>query len=147
AGKEAAEFLKKMMENEPKAFAVYSRDFKSGTPSPGWKFMWNEKGEIGKAANYSLLVWNAAHAFYATHPQDFPGGGGQWAHWNPGGCHPGPGMLQGQPVHRYAIAAYTLQTGQSGKALLSGKIQRPNVGHGGKVDLRVYIDDALKHSQ
>jgi len=152
AGKDAAEFLKTLKTDDPPpppgkgVVAQYGRDFKQNTPGPGWRYMWNEGGAVGTAANYKDMVWNDGRQGYAGGPQQYPvGGPAAWARLGSDGGHPGQGSEQGAGVDRYAIAAYTLQAGQGGKLAISGSIVKPHSAGTGVV-LHVYVGDALKES-
>src|SRR5437879_1137740 len=44
--------------------ASFRADYQEGTPLPGWAYLWNPSGEIGKTNNYRDLIWNGqAYAF------------------------------------------------------------------------------------
>lgn len=149
AGKEAAEFLKSMSANDPpppgaNVFAIYTRDFKNAVPAPGWRYLWNQNGPIGDESKYAPLVWNESRDQYSGDPKNYPGGPSAWARLSKSGCHPGQGTDQGVTADRFAIAAYTLQAGQSGKCALVGRINR--LAGGGTIELRIYVNDTLKGS-
>jgi hypothetical protein len=135
--------------------ADYQKDFKTGTPATGWRYLWNAppgwspeadvtgdmaKGEIGNPANYRDLIY----------------AGTQW--WRPDGDnynnhtpdnnlrlsktdgHPGIG---GSPngankLDRYAIAAYTVQ--HSGRyAIMNSTLKHPYAGSDG-VEVLVHVN-------
>lgn len=41
-------------------------DFTGGAPTNGWKYMWDAKGKIGKASDYSPLIWSPTAQTYNT---------------------------------------------------------------------------------
>jgi hypothetical protein len=148
AGKEAAEYLKKIAPNEPplpgaNIFASYGHDFKSSTPKTGWRYLWNPETAIGESAKYAPLVWNETKNQYCGDAKEYPGGPSAWAQLKRTGGHPGQGTDQSVKQDRFVIAAYTLQVGQSGKSSVAGVLHRTATSSG-TVELRIYVNDSLK---
>lgn len=149
-GKEAADFMRKMVVEGPPVpgatiFASYSRDFQSPSPGKGWRYMWNPSGPAGESAKYASLVWNETKTQYCGNPNEYPVPPAMWVQLRKGAGHPGPGTDQNQPTDRFAIAAYTLQPGQSGRTWAVGTIHRHTTDPG-TIELRVYLNDTLKTS-
>ncbi len=116
----------------------------------GWNYQWNSAGAIGTASNYSNLVWNTTATLdgqtggYTANSSQYPEVStanyvGLFAN---GVGHPGVGS--GQPgsggIDRYAIAAYTIQTGEAGSATLSDGVLSNT---GSAVDLSIYVNNTL----
>jgi hypothetical protein len=134
----------------PNVFAIYSRDFKGPEPSPGWRYLWNKDGAIGNSSKYAPLHWNGAQGGYVGDANKFPAEPPlSCATLSNGFGHPGGGVdNNGGGFDRFVIAAYTLQKGQSGKTAIEiGLTYTRNDTSGGKVELRLYVNDALQGSQ
>ncbi|HYG73956.1 MAG TPA: hypothetical protein VEK08_03030 [Planctomycetota bacterium] len=149
SGKEAAEYYKKITANDvpppgEKIIADFRKNFRHNGPSSGWRYLWNPSASIGESSKYVPLVWNSQTG-YAADAQKFP-------HDAPAACvslgqgsgHPGNGINQGTAVDRFAIAAYTLQSGEGGKLALALKASRTDLQHQGQIEVRVLVNDTLK---
>ncbi len=112
----------------------------------GWDYMWNATGAIGTAAgNYSSLMWWSGQNHYnrdgaGNLPRANPCA---WANLNATGGHPGRGTAQGAGVDRFAIAAYTVQAGESGFVALTNSSVAVPSGSSNGVEFRVYVNDTL----
>ncbi|MCS7306278.1 MAG: autotransporter-associated beta strand repeat-containing protein, partial [Thermoguttaceae bacterium] len=119
----------------------------------GWDYMWNSGGPIGTATNYTSLQWSTGLSVYNYD------GGSPWPRGEPAayvhlagsGGHPGRGSTQsggvGNTIDRYAIAAYTVQSGEQGHVYLAnGSIAVASGGSNG-VEVRVYVNDTLRFSR
>lgn len=133
----------------------YRGDYRAGStngqtrPSvlaDGWDYMWNANAAIGTSAgNYSSLKWWSGQSHYnfdgaGNVPRDNPAA---WVLLNGTGGHPGRGTAQGGGVDRYAIAAYTVQSGEQGLAQITGSSVGGVYFASNGVDLRVYVNDTL----
>lgn len=97
--------------NTSRTVAGYRTDFRTGSPAPGWSYLWNAGGPITDPANYQSLNWSPTINRYSVNgfpvsPDNsstlFPYGG-----LTSSGGHPGRGSTQGATYDRYPIAAYT----------------------------------------
>src|SRR6185295_1508982 len=54
-------WLWKTSQPEPAGIVVgsFRGDFQRETPKAGWRYLWNEHGDLGTPANYSKLEWRA----------------------------------------------------------------------------------------
>ena len=93
--------------------AQYQNDFRtSGTPAPGWSYLWNATGAVGDSANYVPLVHDTNFGGdYETQANgtrpDAPPGSNLAATSTT--LYPGQGSLQAADgIPRYVIAAYTV---------------------------------------
>ena len=152
AGKEAAEYLKTMKNPVaqppgPNVFAVYSRDFKGPEPATGWRYLWNKDGAIGNSSKYAPLQWNGGQGAYSGDANNYPAEPPlACAQLSNGFGHPGSGVdNNGGGFDRFVIAAYTLQREQRGKTAIEiGLTYTRKDVSGGKIELRVYVNDTLQ---
>ena len=117
------------------------------TSADGWDYMWNFEGTaIGTAANYSSLVQNGVNWWSDIYcPREgFP------TYWpayvlNLGatGGSPGAGTEQGYDPEYFAIAAYTVQTGEAGTVSITDSSFGVGSADSNGVELRVYVGDTL----
>ncbi len=130
----------------PGASAGQTRNQRS---ADGWNYLWNLNGEIGAAANYSKLAWNPLLGQYCADssitkvPASEPGA---FVFLTSVSGHPGRGKNDGNSINydRFAIAAYTIQSGKNGQISISGSSFKVDDAHGNGVELRVYVNDTLK---
>ena len=116
----------------------------------GWNYLWNSEGKIGTAAHYSKLAWNANTGQYCTDssvttlPASEPG---SFLFFTPSNGHTGRGKDDGNSIHydRFAIAAYTIQSGEIGQISITDSSLKVDDSHGNGVELRVYVNDTLKN--
>ena len=136
--------------------ANYRSDFTQDTPADGWKYLSNADGEIGAAKNYKPLVWNSNANGYTIKEDEFPLEGlGGYTVLGSGHGHPGRTPAEpGKGVAHYAIAAFTIPRNKNGKlSITDSSIKRPLKSNdnepepGGKIEVRVYINDTLAHKQ
>src|SRR5262249_19782618 len=118
--------------------ASFRSDFQGPTPRPGWRYLWNPVGEIGRTNNYKDMVWNGrGYAFDEdpTMPRPAP------AHYmriDKGSGHPGHGKSQRGDIDTYAIIAFVVS--QSGTYLLTNSyLARTDGKVNGDVNLRVFV--------
>jgi hypothetical protein len=154
AGKEAAAFMKNKVVDLPpvptpdRTLANLRADFTPEKPKTGWSYLWNADGEIGRAANYKPLVWNAKANMYTGNADVYPAMGTpqHYVRMALDGGHPGMGTEQNESggIERYAIAAYTIQPGQACKVAITGRVTCN--ARDGRVELRLYLNDEAKGS-
>jgi len=137
--------------------ANYQADYLAGTSNgqtrperfnDGWDYMWNSGGAIGFSTNYTSLK-----AYDAQYNYDGSGGvpraePASYVHLYSTGGHPGShaGYPSDNPYDRYAIAAYTVQSGEAGPIYLYGNISVGESQSNG-VELRVYVNDTIQLTQ
>ena len=126
------------------------------TPAPGWSYLWNPTGVLGRAVDYQALAPNTVNTFPAAN-----GGGifpmftmiGSAAFNAAGQDHFRFGRIATTSIHpgRYvagkdyrAIIAYTIQPGEAGKVRIANsslaKHRIDGFGTNG-VDLDIYVND------
>lgn len=144
--------------------ASYQTDYLAGTTAgqtraarsaDGWNYLTNSLGTIGTASNYTSLVWNptanldsqtggytlSSSAYPLIPPDSYVG---LFAN---GVGHTGKGSLQDpSSISRYAIAAYTIQTGEAGSLDLNNGVLTTTAGTGNPLNLKIYVNDLLIHT-
>jgi hypothetical protein len=126
------------------------------TPAPGWNYLWNPTGVLGRAADYRALAPNTVNTFPAAN-----GGGifpmftmsGSAAFNSAGQDHFRFGRIATTSIHpgKYvagkdyrAIIAYTIQADEAGKVRIANsslaKHRIDGFANNG-VDLDVYVND------
>jgi fibronectin-binding autotransporter adhesin len=149
--------------------ANYSGEFSGTVMANGWRYLWNAPadwntttytctdcttGAIGTSATYQPMVttgsmWTVDGDTVYEGTGEQPGAYDQLYKSGTTGGHPGRGSGQaagvGNNKDRYAIAEYTVQSGESGfLQIIGSSILVPSTA--GSVDLRVYINDTLVRS-
>jgi hypothetical protein len=142
--------------------AAYQTDYVAGTTTgqtraqvsgDGWNYMSNTAGAIGTASNYTSLFWNSTATLdgktggytitsgtYPTPSTDIYTG--LFAN---GVGHVGKGTAQDPSnISRYAIAAYTIQTGEAGSLAVSNGVLTTTAGSGNPLNVQVYVNNDLK---
>jgi VCBS repeat-containing protein len=132
--------------NAPYVIADYRDDFQAGTPSPGWRYLWNIEKNVGTSAAYVPLKYNASSAIYdadglAGFPDPTPA---EYVLLGSTGGHPGPGPANGSynNIDHYAIAAYTVPF--SGAYNLTNAFVQGTDGASGGGRAIVYVNDTSK---
>jgi len=144
--------------------ASFQADYVTGTTAgqtraaasgDGWNYMTNSGGAIGTASNYTSLVWNptanldgktggytfSSTAYPLIPPDTYVG------LFADGVGHVGKGSSQdASSISRYAIAAYTIQTGEAGSLALNNGVLSTTAGIGNPLNLKVYVNDLLIHT-
>jgi len=143
--------------------ASFQADYVAGTTTgqtraersaDGWNYMTNSGGAIGTASNYTSLVWNPtaildrktggytidSGAYPLIPPDTYVG------LFADGVGHVGKGSTQPDPggINRYAIAAYTIQTGEAGALSLSNGVVTTTADTDNPLNVRVYVNNVLK---
>lgn len=147
-GAESAAAVSAMEEpaEKPAAEAIVTGGFRQSftpeSPSPGWRYMWNATGAIGKAANYRPLVWNNAGAYTPS------GSTAKGLMLNMLAGYPGQGRaIAPDQLDHYVIVAYTMQADSTGNVWLAdGNIMKPIGSEKATVELQIYVNDTLKYS-
>lgn len=152
AGEKAAEtpaVEKKAETPAPEAIVLggFRMSFNPGNPSPGWRYLWNAAGEVGKAIHYRPLIWNKSGAY--TPDSRFPAGSpakGLMLDMLSG--YPGQGSAAApDKLDHYVIIAYTMQKDSTGNVWLTdGSIMKPIGGEKETIELQIYVNDTLKYS-
>lgn len=123
---------------------AYQEAFRSPTPATGWRYLWNEKGPIGKPDNYVPLRWDG-RSMYTTDgqrglPRPAPG---TYLHlWQEGG-HPGRGSTRTFPaIDYYAIVAYTIQPadGAGSYRISNSRIKRTLKDPSNGIEVLVHVN-------
>ena len=136
-----------LAETEQRTIAVYGDSFNKPESAQKFHYMWNGKGDVGKAANYEKLSFNAKEKGYLKLGEDgkqFPGTpkGSDWM------CLPGYDAKRDKKnIARYMIGALTLDKDSTGSIwIINGNLQHP-YGEADKdaVDLKIFVNDTLKH--
>ena len=115
----------------------------------GWDYMWNPTGTaVGTAANYASLVqdddwWSDPYCPTASFPCPWPA---YVLNIGATGGSPGAGTQQGYDPEYFAIAAYTLQSGEAGLVNITDSSFSVTSADSNGVELRVYVNDTLKTS-
>lgn len=126
--------------------AGYRSDYASGTPAPGWLYLWNDFGPIGQSSNYTALQWNGAY-YDSDGVLGLPDASDlAYGTLRSAGGHAGRGINQGQTTDRFVIAAY--QVDQAGDYRLTRSLVTHSGcprGNGGEV--RLYVNDDLIETQ
>jgi len=141
--------------------ASFQADYVAGTTAgqtraersaDGWNYMSNTGGAIGTAANYTSLVWNpntdviTSGGGYTLNSSSYPYNSNYVGILSGGTGHPGPGTLNSgsEGISRYAIAAYTIQSGEAGTLTLNNGSISTTATY--PEDLRIYVNNTLINS-
>jgi len=122
------------------AVASFRADFEEGSPKPGWRYLWNPTGDIGKTNNYRDLVWNGQSYGFdetPTFPRPNP------AHYmriSREGGHPAHGKNQRGDIDTYVIFAYTV-TNAGFYLITNSFLIRSDGKVNGNDNLRVFINE------
>lgn len=144
--------------------ASFQADFVAGTTAgqtraaasgDGWNYMTNSGGAIGTASNYTSLVWNptanldrktggytiSSTAYPLIPPDTYVG------LFADGVGHVGKGSSQdASSISRYAIAAYTIQSGEAGTLSLTNGVLSTTADRTYPLNLNIYVNNSLIHS-
>ena len=132
---------------QEETLASYAKEFKAEKPAAGWQYLWNAKGEIGAAANYSPLEWNQNVKIYSASGKEYPGPVPMnYLMLAGNSCHPGLGITAENKVQRHAIIAYSIPKGKEGKIQVAGSsvirlLKQGENTPGGTIELRIYVND------
>jgi hypothetical protein len=145
--------------------ASFQADYVAGTTAgqtraersaDGWNYMTNTAGALGTASNYTSLLWNPTAVLdgktggytitsgtYPTPTTDiytglFANGVG---HVGKGSTQPASGG-----INRYAIAAYTIQTGEAGALSLNNGVVTTTASTTYPLNVQVYVNNDLKQN-
>jgi hypothetical protein len=135
--------------SRPKAAGIvvgsFRGDFQRPTPKAGWRYLWNEHGDLGTPANYSELQWRET-----PEPMYVPDAQGPNPNPPPAsylrvtakGGHPGHGTWRMRlPYEFYAIYAFTVPD-RGTYRLANTSLARFKAGTSGTVHVRVLVNDA-----
>lgn len=135
--------------SQPQAAGIvvssFQGDFQRSTPKAGWRYLWNEHGDLGTPAHYSELQWRDT-----PEPMYMPDARGPYPNPPPAsylrvtatGGHPGHGPWRTRLAYEfYVIYAFTVP--ERGTYRLSNtSLGRLNGGRSGTVHVRVFVNDA-----
>ena len=125
----------------------FRQSFRQYSPATGWRYLWNASGAIGQAAHYRPLIWNSCGSYTAgaTFPAEAPAKGLMLDMLS--GCPGQSSSSAPDKLARYVIIAYTLKENSSGNVWLTdGNIMKPIGGDEDTIELRIYVNNALKYS-
>jgi len=119
--------------------ADYRADFASGSPAPGWSYLWNPQ-PIGVAAGYESLVWDGTVRYDSDGIFGLPDATPQsYGSLQAAMGRTGRGTAQGEPHDHFSIAAYTIATpGNHEVTDCTVSAQTTN----GSVEVQVFVNDA-----
>jgi hypothetical protein len=128
--------------------ADYRDDYRGPTPLPGWRYLRNPSGNpIGTSAGYVPLLWDGVSQYDTNGLPGLPDASpGSYTSLNALGGHPGEGSTQaGDGLNHYAIAEYTVS--DPGYYFITDSLLSATGGGARSLDLRVYVNDLLMHSE
>jgi len=124
----------------PSTVADYRDDYRTVSPAPGWRYLWNPGGAIGAAANYNGLWWDGAVRYDSDGVAGLPDATDMgWGRLFADGGYPGYGQSQTGNPDRYAIAAFTVR--RNGHYALADSMFDLDRADATGVSLAVYVND------
>ncbi len=133
-------------QTQSQVLAVYGDSFNEPESAQKFRYLWNAKGEIGKAANYEKLTFMPKLKGYIK-----PNSEGKQTKGSPRGlnwmCSPGSDANRDSAkTARYLIGALTMENDSEGVVwVINGNLQHPyGDGPQDEVDLKIYVNDKLK---
>lgn len=122
--------------------ADYRADFQGENSARGWRYLWNEKGEIGESDGYRPLVWDGATRYDSDGSPGLPDTTEMgWGSLHADGGRTGYGVEQGNPLDRFAIAEFEVDRG--GRYFIERGIVAGLNGGGTGFEVRLYRADEL----
>lgn len=119
---------------------AYRDKFQGPEPAPGWRYLWNQRGQMGDPANYDPLQWNGADAYTVDGGKELPRpGNGGFLNLSRDGGHPGYGIAQVK-ADFYAFAAYTIQPGDGSGPY---RITDSTISKGNRLEVVVQVNHDL----
>jgi YVTN family beta-propeller protein len=123
----------------------YQTSFQTGSPAPGWQYLWNANGPVGISSNYVPITWNGSQydsdgLLGSPDNTDF-----SWGQLNAKGGHTGPGSAQGKPQITsdiFAIVSRAIPV-DGRYSLINALITDTNLNCGNGGQVRVYLNDSL----
>jgi hypothetical protein len=122
--------------------ASFRADYRETRPQPGWRYLWNPAGEIGKSNHYVDLVWNGASYGANENPDRPQPGPAHYVRVSKSGGHPGHGKPQRGDIDTYVIFAVTI-TNRGFFVITNSSLDRNDGKINGDVNLRVYVNEAV----
>jgi hypothetical protein len=120
----------------------FHADFQENSPRPGWRYLWNPAGEIGKTNHYVDLVWNGSAYGPNDNPERPQPGPAHFLRVSKSGGHPGHGKPQRGDIDTYVIFALTV-TNRGFFVITNSSFVRNDAKINGDVNLRVYLNETL----
>jgi hypothetical protein len=122
--------------------ASFKGDFQENEPKPGWSYLWNPDGTIGRRANYVPLQWDGQR-YQASADERYPARPpSHYLRITRGAGHPGGGLREApHDVEHYVIVAFTVPR-SARYGIVSSRIARPVGKTCGAIDVRVFVDDS-----
>jgi len=122
--------------------ASFRADYQEGTPPPGWAYLWNPSGEIGKTNNYRDLIWNGQAYAFDDNPSLPRAAPARFLRIYRGAGHPGQGTNQRGDIDTYAIMGFTV-TNTGFYLITNSYLFRTDGKVNGNINLQVFINEML----
>jgi hypothetical protein len=126
----------------PLTVASFRADYQEGSPAPGWKYLWNPSGEVGKTNNYRDLIWNGQAYAFDENPSLPRAAPARFLRIYRGAGHPGQGQKQRGDIDTYAIMGFTV-TNTGFYLITNSYVSRTDGKVNGNINVRVFINEML----